>query len=302
MKLRLKNNIAVVITLGLFLLPALLHAAEAGKAPAVVTPESAYTFEAVAEGDPVLHDFIIRNKGNAVLNILDIKTTCGCTTASIPGPIPPGAEGTISVRFNTTGYGGNTVQKTIKVKTDDPTAPELSLTITGPVDKIYTLSPDNVRLQGVLGQEITQTVTLIPEKGHPFSVKGVTAKRGKSIRFRFTEVKDPEGARYEIVVENTRQEPGPYFDTLFVQTDSTTKPEIKIPVYGSIRKPTDGTPGSKAPALLEQCDSSNLLGNGGTPPLNQHPERKDHASPETSRSSRNFTSLPDGGLRRRSRP
>lgn len=32
-------------------------------------PEPAYTFEAVFEGAAVLHEFVIRNKGNGVLDV-----------------------------------------------------------------------------------------------------------------------------------------------------------------------------------------------------------------------------------------
>lgn len=41
--------------------------------PIAFVPESRYTFEPVMDGVDVLHDFIIQNKGNALLKIEQVK-------------------------------------------------------------------------------------------------------------------------------------------------------------------------------------------------------------------------------------
>ena len=48
-------------------------------------------------------------------------------------------------------------------------------------------------------------------------------------------MKDKHGTRIEVIVENTRKEIGPYYDTITLATDSSRKPEIKIPVFGNIK-------------------------------------------------------------------
>ena len=52
------------------------------------------------------------------------------------------------------------MKKNIKVYTNDTATPMATLTITGQVDRLYTLSPKRVRLVGVLGSEIKQTLKL----------------------------------------------------------------------------------------------------------------------------------------------
>ncbi len=43
-------------------------------APLAVLPESRYEFEPVADGTRVVHDFVIKNKGKAVLKIEKVRT------------------------------------------------------------------------------------------------------------------------------------------------------------------------------------------------------------------------------------
>ena len=225
---------------------ALLHAADSpAPSPKAVVPESTYTFPTVIEGESVPHDFVIQNRGNAVLNILDVKTSCGCTTASVPGPIVPGSEGTISINFNSEGRVGD-IHKTIVLKTDDPQSMEITLSLEGKVDRIYTMEPTMVKLAGLVGEPLQEVVTIIPEKSYPFHITGISAKRGGNIRYRYQEIEEKGMSRIEVTVENTRKEIGPYFDTLTLATDNSHRPEIKIQVLGSIKSPAEKSvkPGS----------------------------------------------------------
>lgn len=229
-----------VAALVLLFLTSALFAAESASpplSPVAVVPELSYEFQPVVEGEVVFHDFIIQNRGEAILNILDVKTDCGCTLASVSGPIPPGEEGIISVKLNTKGRGGTRMKKTATVTTDDPENRKFILSVEVSVDRIYSLVPEAVKLTGVSGETITQTLSLVPVKGHQFSVTRITAKRGENIKFQYHEVKDEDSLRYDIVVENTSTKVGPYFDTLTVQTDNKRHAQIKIQVFGLIHKP-----------------------------------------------------------------
>ncbi len=44
-----------------------------GKVPKAEFPELLYTFNEVLEGDDILHDFIVKNVGDAVLEITKVK-------------------------------------------------------------------------------------------------------------------------------------------------------------------------------------------------------------------------------------
>ena len=52
----------------------LSHGAELTEGPVAVLPAPSFEFSPVADGSEVIHDFIIRNAGSAVLDILEIKS------------------------------------------------------------------------------------------------------------------------------------------------------------------------------------------------------------------------------------
>ena len=78
-------------------------------------------------------NFEFANVGSDVLYIKNIIPSCGCTTAELKKKeYRPGEKGTITVKFNTSGYNGRVV-KTITVMTSDPDSPEVRLTLSGTV-------------------------------------------------------------------------------------------------------------------------------------------------------------------------
>ena len=63
-----------LIVLSLLLAPVWSAADPATRGPEAFLPESLFEFGAVVEGVPILYDFILHNRGDEDLNILDIKT------------------------------------------------------------------------------------------------------------------------------------------------------------------------------------------------------------------------------------
>ena len=76
-------------------------------------------FGKIAIGEKVLHSFHFKNDGNAPLIISHVTPSCGCTTLKDwpKEPIAPGAEGQITVEFNSNGNSGN-INKSIHVATN----------------------------------------------------------------------------------------------------------------------------------------------------------------------------------------
>jgi len=142
----------------------------------------------------------------------------------------------VTIKVSTKGSGGKTLKKKVTVLTDDPENEQIPLTITGRILAVYTLTPKSVKLTGVVGETLQETIRLVPSRDYPFTVTEVTAKRGDKIRFRIEEKKDANPLEYELTVENTATEPGVYFDTLALKTDSEITPEISISVVGKIKE------------------------------------------------------------------
>ena len=89
----------------------------------------------VKEGDVVSHTFKFINNGKAILDINDIKTSCGCTAALVSSKkIAPGKDGTIKIDLDTKNRQGR-MSRTITVTSNDPEEPNKIITIYAEVNK-----------------------------------------------------------------------------------------------------------------------------------------------------------------------
>ena len=133
------------------------------------------------------------------------------------------------------------MNKKVEVVTNDPVNPTAFLTITGTVDVLYTLSPKRVRLTGILGTGIRQTVTLVTQEKYPLKLVEVRAKNGDNINYKFAEENEGAVTRYKVTIECVRSTAGNFVDTLFLKTDNPAQPEIQIPVFGNVTAMTGNT-------------------------------------------------------------
>lgn len=205
--------------------------ATAGEFPMAVAGEPRFEFPPVVEGSVVTHEFVIENKGNAPLAIEKVRTGCGCTTASYSKIVQPGKQGTVIIKGDTSGYGGKLFRKTIKVYTNDPKNPVLSLFINGKVDYFARIQPNRIMLKGDAGDRIESVVTITPSDKYPFTIKGSTSRNldGK-VAFDLKK----ENAKYLLKIKNLVGEAGRYYGAIALKTDSSIKPEIVLHVYGEI--------------------------------------------------------------------
>jgi hypothetical protein len=72
--MRSKIGLAAACAICLAVSVAVCFGAGKGAAPSVFFPETHYEFSPVLEGAAVVHDFVIQNKGNAMLNVARVKT------------------------------------------------------------------------------------------------------------------------------------------------------------------------------------------------------------------------------------
>ncbi len=91
-----------------------------------------WNFGEIKEGDSPKFTFKFKNTGNEPMIISNAKGSCGCTVPQWPKePIAPGAEGEISVQFNSKGKKGSQ-NKTVTL-TANTTPPTTKLRVTGQI-------------------------------------------------------------------------------------------------------------------------------------------------------------------------
>ena len=136
--------------------------------------------------------------------------------------------------MNTSGYGGTLLKKSIMVETSAAVQPNVSIEISGNVEKFATIAPNKLVLRGNAGEPIIGTVTVSPDPKYPFKILDTKSKNGTDIQARTEEKKENDTTTYVITVENLKKEPGRYYDVITLKTDSPVKPELQLSVYGQI--------------------------------------------------------------------
>ena len=112
-------------------------------APVITFDSATCRFGTLAVGEKFTHTFRFTNTGKSPLIIAQVNPSCGCTTPKDwpTDPIAPGAEGQITVEFNSTGNSGQ-VDKSVSL-------------VTNCVPSVWVL-----RLQGiVIGADVPQQNT-----------------------------------------------------------------------------------------------------------------------------------------------
>lgn len=117
----------------LTLLPGFVFAAEG---PRIVFETLTHDFGEMTSDQTSEVNWVFRNEGDETLEIVNTKSSCGCTMSLGKGTlVAPGESGEILVRFNAAGQSGR-LRKTLAVTTNDPTHTVTRLTIRAHVTPI----------------------------------------------------------------------------------------------------------------------------------------------------------------------
>ena len=100
--------------------------------PAIEFTSLVIDYGEITKGSDGVRTFTFTNTGKQPLVISKVYSSCGCTIPKKPeGPIQPGTEGEIQVRYNTNLVGP--IRKTITVNSNAESKPIVSLKIKGTV-------------------------------------------------------------------------------------------------------------------------------------------------------------------------
>ena len=104
--------------------------------PKIGIDTTIYDFGKIKEGTEATHIFEITNKGDSILNILKVRSSCGCTAVLLTKKqIAPGEKAKLKVSYNTKGRLGK-FKKRVYLYSNDPSSPKLILIIKGVVEPI----------------------------------------------------------------------------------------------------------------------------------------------------------------------
>jgi len=100
-----------------------------GRRPAIRFDRMTHDFGKIPSDRKVSVRWVFHNDGDAPLEIVAVRPTCGCTvTAPQDDLIPPGGTGALEVTFDPAGQQGS-VRKSLAVMSNDPRRPSVLLTL-----------------------------------------------------------------------------------------------------------------------------------------------------------------------------
>jgi hypothetical protein len=112
-----------------------------GSVPAIRFSETNWDFGHVLSTELQTHVFVVANVGNAPLEIVEVKTSCGCTTTGEwDRQVAPGKTGIIPIVFNPSKFNG-AIKKSVIVTSNDPETPVQTLLIQADVGRPADIQP-----------------------------------------------------------------------------------------------------------------------------------------------------------------
>jgi hypothetical protein len=203
--------------------------------PLASVPNDFYDFGRVMQGQRVVHEFEVRNIGDADLALQRIAPSCGCTAAAVTSStIKPGTSEKVRVTFDTSGMFGDKT-KTVSILTNARENQELTLKLKGSVARGVTVTPERLVFgelsQGASLPARTQEVTLKVNEGVSWEVERVTTS---SRYLTINEMSSVNGARRYSVSVQPDAPKGELRERLLVEFKDTATAPVNIPVTAII--------------------------------------------------------------------
>jgi hypothetical protein len=142
--------------------------------PRIKFAETLHDFGRIKASEPVRHEYLLTNTGNAVLEITAVQPGCPGCTAALPWDrqIQPGQTGRIPIQFNPFGFSG-VLTKSVTVSCNDPTQPSHILQFRANIWQPIDVQPSYVYFMPAEGEETNETkvVRIVSNLDEPLALK-----------------------------------------------------------------------------------------------------------------------------------
>ncbi|MCB1051274.1 MAG: DUF1573 domain-containing protein [Acidobacteria bacterium] len=204
-----------------------------------------HEFGKIEKGSKVETVFKFKNSGSATLEISDVSTSCGCTSAKPEKTsYAPGEAGEIPVSFNSSKFTGP-IEKKITVVTNDAANPRFVLTIKADVMVDVSVKPSSVFIQKLKRNEkMNHEIVVTAEQLDKLEISEVKSDQP----FMAAKAEKVDDKNYKIVLtfdatQVAKGESRAHAIASF-KTNSKTQSEISVPVNVQIENPVSVSPTS----------------------------------------------------------
>ena len=224
--LKLIQTIYVITGLLLF---SLFLSSVSAQQDKLIVPETSHNFGVVKQGDVISYTFVIRNTDVVPLNIERFELSQLGMTARATPMIAAGAEGKITLKWDTRNVTGKVTGKGI-LYFDDPVQKPVVLVLSGAVKPPIEFVPARiVYLSTFKGESAAQTVTIINnDESRPLEILRIE-RRGEHF---VAELHTPRSGDVHNIVLTIPSDtaPGRYLEALEIHTDDPTRSPLMIGV------------------------------------------------------------------------
>ncbi len=153
--------------------------------------------------------------------------------ATFDKAIPPGQEGSITLRMDTRNAGGS-FSKSANVFSNDPNSPMAQIELRAHVKQYIRVSPGyRVMLEGFYGDKAVATINISSVIPEPLKITEVTSDIDEAIKYKLTTIQKDKEYALEINAGSgiTRQTQG----RVSIKTNYAKRPQIEILVTTSLK-------------------------------------------------------------------
>lgn len=137
--------------------------------PEITFENTVYDYSEVSSSRKYTGQFKFTNTGDGVLKILDVRKCCGSVVTLDKEELAPGESGTIKVEY-TTGARSGSINRSIRVYSNDKTKPKVDLTIRAKVVQKVKYQPPRVDLLLKEDNVVCPEITITSLDKQPFSI------------------------------------------------------------------------------------------------------------------------------------
>jgi hypothetical protein len=154
--------------------------------------------------------------------------------------IPPGGVGQITLKVNTTGYGGK-VTKSAQVTSNDPAQRKSRIYLAINVRNYIIVEPaTKVLLRGTVGEDIRRVVSIRRSDDQPLEITKVESNLGSAIDYKLNRKGDSQEYELELVSTATDRKTASGFITL--HTNHPKKKVVKLSIHIRVRPELEAWP------------------------------------------------------------
>ncbi len=194
------------------------------------------------------HEFIVRNVGDAPLELKSERSTCKCTVAELAdGAIPPGGEAKVVLHWQTT-KNNRRFEESATLATNDPNRASLTFKVTGDVLVHVGANPPELVVPGIHPGKGASVTTLVTSQvwdefrieGLDCSIEGCTTTVADATREQLEKLKANSGHKVTIHIPPSLPQGSFNHWVRFqiIPPDGDEKPKTyELPIRGRVLRP-----------------------------------------------------------------